>query len=80
MTTRVLLSVSQLNSLGQVIALSDADSGMEIREYDDAGELPATANAVAERTELSCDLLRRLTQQKTRAGNPGEEVTSFTYL
>lgn len=71
--------VSQLNSLGQVISLSDPDSGTESREYDDLGEMTAMVNALSERTELSYDLLGRPTQKKTRTGSPEEEVTTFTY-
>ncbi len=60
--------VSQLNSLGQVISLSDPDSGTETREYDDAGEMTATVNALSERTELSYDLLGRPTREEDPDG------------
>jgi RHS repeat-associated protein len=71
--------VSQLNSLGQITSLSDPDSGMETREYNSAGELTATVNALSERTELTYDLLGRLLTKTTRAGTGGAETTTFTY-
>ncbi len=71
--------VTYFNSLGQITSINAPDSGIETREYNDAGEMVATVNALTERTELAYDLIGRLTSKTTRAGTPNAETTSFTY-
>ena len=70
---------TQYDSLGRILSLSDPDSGVETREYNDAGDLTALVNALGERTELTYDLLGRMLTKTTLAGTPSEETTTFVY-
>jgi YD repeat-containing protein len=67
------------DSFGRPVVVSDPDSGTEVREYYDSGELKAITNALNERTELEYDKLGRLVKKTTRKGIAGEQVTTFTY-
>ena len=70
---------TQYDSIGRILSLSDPDSGVEIREYHDSGELTAVINALGERTEFTYDLLGRILTKKTLVGTPSEETTTFVF-
>ena len=70
---------TQYDSIGRILSLSDPDSGVEIREYNDSGELTAVINALGERTEFAYDLLGRILTKKTLVGTPSEETTTFVF-
>ncbi len=67
------------DSLGRITSVSDPDSGMESRDYNDSGELIAVVNALPERTEFIYDLLGRITTKTTLAGTPSAQTTTFVY-
>ncbi len=67
------------DSFGRTVTVVDPDSGGELREYYDSGELKASTNSLNERTELEYDKLGRLVKKTTRKGMAGEQVTTFTF-
>ncbi len=71
--------VTSFNSLGQITKIDAPDSGIETREYNDAGELTAVTNAIGERTEFTYDFLGRMRTKTTLAGTRKAETTTFVY-
>jgi len=71
--------LTKSDSLGRIMFMSDPDSGIETKEYNDANELTAIVNGANERSEFTYDLLGRMLTKTTLAGSPQEETTTFLY-